>query len=197
MNDFAFIGDIHGALGPLMEILPKAERLANHIVFLGDYINRGNDSRRVLAELVAFKSKNLKRSTFLYGHHELALIDALKRNRSEDFLRMGGAATLRQYPRRSKTGDLLSLTERFPPEQRQFLTSLKPSFSSEGVAATHCEAWASSDVGQFGVYGHQPQDTGRPNISEYRALIDTGCGTLPNGRLTCFLWPSREWIQTS
>lgn len=196
-DEVAFIGDIHGAVEPLRKILHAASTSAAQIVFLGDYINRGKESRKTLDTLIDFKSSLPKRTVFLYGHHELALLDALTSDRSERFLRLGGAATLRQYPRRTDSGRILTLGERLPPTHREFLHSLKASFDGEAVFGMHCEAWAPAAKDGFGVFGHQPQKSLLPNVSDDRAVIDTGCGTLDQGRLTCFFWPSKSWVQAS
>jgi hypothetical protein len=52
------------------------------------------------------------------------------------------------------------------------------------------------DSGHFGVFGHSAQTSEVPTVTDSAAWIDTGCGTWPSGRLTCFFWPSRTWIQT-
>ena len=49
----AFVGDIHGNLAALSGLLALLDRIGNidRIVFLGDYINKGQDSAAVIQTL--------------------------------------------------------------------------------------------------------------------------------------------------
>ena len=67
------IGDIHGCLDALNEILEMVKSYPEHrLVFLGDYIDRGPFSDEVLSRL-----RKLEDSIFLCGNHELWLIQAV------------------------------------------------------------------------------------------------------------------------
>src|SRR5687768_11052256 len=61
------IGDIHGMFRPLETILRPIPRLDPdaHLIFVGDYVNRGLDSRKVIELLLT-----LKNATFLRGNHD-------------------------------------------------------------------------------------------------------------------------------
>ena len=74
------IGDIHGRADLLEDALKRIDTdLANSPtsvsveVFLGDYIDRGPESRRVLDQLVA--RKRTHQTVFLKGNHETFLMD--------------------------------------------------------------------------------------------------------------------------
>src|SRR5580698_10046109 len=91
------IGDIHGcskALGALIDaIAPRAE---DAIVTLGDYIDRGSDSRGVLDKLITLAGHC--RLIPLLGNHEEKLLDALHSTENlRSWLTCGGADTLRSY----------------------------------------------------------------------------------------------------
>ena len=98
-EDLFVIGDVHGCaqeLETLLEELPL--RAASAIVFLGDYIDRGPNSRQVI-ELIMDLS--LVHDVFpLMGNHESLLLDfidsasPLSRAR---FMYNGGGATLQSY----------------------------------------------------------------------------------------------------
>src|SRR5271165_4467013 len=91
------IGDIHGCSAAL-EALIEAIRPCRDdcIVTLGDYINRGPDSRRVIERLIELKSRC--RLVPLFGNHEEMLFTALAdRYPVEYFLGVGGDATLDSY----------------------------------------------------------------------------------------------------
>ena len=71
------IGDIHGMNGLLKELLNKILPRLNAgdtLVFLGDYIDRGPDSKGVLLTLMGLKNKY--RCIFLRGNHEQFMLDA-------------------------------------------------------------------------------------------------------------------------
>jgi diadenosine tetraphosphatase ApaH/serine/threonine PP2A family protein phosphatase len=97
------VGDIHGRLDLLSALLAKiaadaATTVAPRrvLVFLGDYVDRGNDSRGVLDRLSAgiagFESVCLK------GNHEEVLLDFLvDPSLWEEWRRFGGLETLASY----------------------------------------------------------------------------------------------------
>jgi serine/threonine protein phosphatase 1 len=180
-----------------MKAVERAQDAADTIVMLGDYVNRGAQSREVLDFLVEARAALAGRIHFLAGHHDLAFLAALDDDRLDFFLRMGGAATMASYPRDGAEGSRLSPHERVPQSHVDFLRRLEPFFSTDGCYAAHDQA-DSPELApmQFGVFGHRLLPDGVPIITDGVALIDTGCGTLPKGRLTCFLWPSRRWFQT-
>ena len=195
-DQIAFIGDVHGVLAPLITVVERARDGAESLVFLGDYVNRGPQSSQVLEYLVGLQDDLGARGNFLLGHHDEAFLAAIVDDRIDRFLRMGGAATLSSYPRRGVDGNRRTLSQRVPAAHVDFLRSLALSFKGPGCFAAHDP---SSGVAlppeTFGVFGHRLLPSRVPEIQECRALIDTGCGTLPDGKLTCFLWPSRTWYQ--
>ncbi|MBL6763977.1 MAG: serine/threonine protein phosphatase [Verrucomicrobiae bacterium] len=96
MRTFA-IGDVHGCLDTLIAVLEQARPDADdRIVFLGDYVDRGPDSRRLIDWLIAESStRNL---VTLRGNHEIMMLESrynplLCRN----WLACGGLATLDSY----------------------------------------------------------------------------------------------------
>jgi serine/threonine protein phosphatase 1 len=91
------IGDIHGcsaALDALLEAIRP--RLEDTIVTLGDYINRGPDSRGVLERLIDLTRRC--RLVPLLGNHDQMLLDVRPGKRPIYWLLdMGGTATLDSY----------------------------------------------------------------------------------------------------
>ena len=77
------VGDIHGRddlLSPLLDtILAEAGAAAAHttVVFLGDYVDRGADSNRVLQRLVDLRSQGRVETRFLLGNHDEMLLKFL------------------------------------------------------------------------------------------------------------------------
>ncbi|PLX97504.1 MAG: hypothetical protein C0622_12860 [Desulfuromonas sp.] len=71
------IGDIHGHLDELRELLHRVQPTEHdRVVFLGDYIDRGPDSRGVLDELIWF-AERFPQTIFLRGNHEQMFLDAV------------------------------------------------------------------------------------------------------------------------
>jgi serine/threonine protein phosphatase 1 len=76
------IGDVHGRFDLMIDLLDRicrdAETRADgrrpRIVFLGDYIDRGDDSRSVLDAIVRLCAGNSPDLVFLRGNHEAALM---------------------------------------------------------------------------------------------------------------------------
>ncbi len=197
-DQIAFIGDIHGVLEPLTRVVERARDAAEALVFLGDYVNRGPQSSQVIEYLVGLRHDLGSRAYFLLGHHDEAFLAAIEDDRMDRFLRMGGAATLSSYPGGDADGALLPLSQRVPATHVEFLRNLGRSFVGPGCFAAHDPSDGEALPAEtFGVFGHRLLPGGVPEIDESRALIDTGCGTLPEGKLTCFLWPTRTWFQAS
>jgi serine/threonine protein phosphatase 1 len=91
------VGDIHGcskALDALIEVIRP--RIGDTIVTLGDYIDRGPDSRGVIDRLIELGHRC--HLVPLMGNHEEMLFEALEGSFPlEYFLGVGGDATLDSY----------------------------------------------------------------------------------------------------
>jgi serine/threonine protein phosphatase 1 len=98
------VGDIHGRLDLLQSMLDLIESDAsNHaaerrvLVFLGDYVDRGPDSRGVVERLIGGAPQGFE-AHFLKGNHEAILLDFLAEAwRLDHWLLNGGEATMRSY----------------------------------------------------------------------------------------------------
>ena len=193
----AFIGDIHGCVDEFRSVSRRALQEADHVVFLGDYVDRGPDSRSVVEALVQLQGDSPNRTTFLRGNHDAAFLGILDDDDGlESFLRMGGAKTVRSYLEPPYQDALSRLRAAVPQAHRQFLESLGTVYDGTDVIAVHDPKDAPTD-GRFVIAGHATQSSLVPLVSEKMALIDTGCGTRLGGRLTCFLWPTQRWWQSS
>src|SRR5262249_12830903 len=119
------IGDIHGCADALTAVLTAVEPgPVDTVVMLGDYIDRGPNSRGVLDQVIALA--NRCRLVSLIGNHEEALLDSLRdKSNLRRWLDLGGADTLRSYgwalggPRRA-------LEDWIPLPHREFLTHCRP-----------------------------------------------------------------------
>lgn len=72
------IGDIHGELAHLHRLWNKLPKLksTDTIVFLGDYIDRGPDSRGVIEFVRTLPERTSAKVVTLMGNHEQILLDA-------------------------------------------------------------------------------------------------------------------------
>ena len=99
------IGDVHGRLDLLEQLLDSIERdvegrpqRKTALIFLGDLIDRGPDSRGVIERLRNFRPDRL-RPYFLAGNHEEVLLRLLKGERGilASWLKYGGAECMASY----------------------------------------------------------------------------------------------------
>lgn len=100
------IPDIHGRLGLLEQALDAIAGLASKgtVVFLGDYVDRGPDTRRVVERLMAGPDPGWNWIT-LEGNHERMMVRAICEHRPVTWLaKNGGGPTLLSYghPRKGK-----------------------------------------------------------------------------------------------
>jgi len=145
------VGDVHGRLDLLAalegRILADARRrrLSRWAVcYLGDYVDRGPDSRGVLDRLLD-NPLRLPARVFLAGNHEDALrafLDGATDGLS--WMRYGGVATLASYglgfpePGCPDTDTLRDrLRARMPPRHRAFLASLRVFLRWRGFLLVH------------------------------------------------------------
>jgi serine/threonine protein phosphatase 1 len=95
------VGDVHGEaerLAELLRVLPH--RPGDRFVFVGDYVDRGPDARRVVDLLLAFARE--RECVFLMGNHESMFLDFLGWRGpayfgGDAFLMNGGDRTLASY----------------------------------------------------------------------------------------------------
>jgi serine/threonine protein phosphatase 1 len=196
MNDLVFaIGDIHGrldltlaALDAIGERAVAAESF--RFIFLGDYIDRGPDSRGVV-ELMMKLSRD-HRYVCLKGNHEAMMVQCLTGGSSDDFSRWtdnGGRETLRSYGAEDWDAAIAAVpTEHVRWMQALPLTSgdghriyvhagLMPSTPFERQTEETClwirERFLRAGPHQFDghvVHGHTPQWAGKPELGEPELL---------------------------
>jgi serine/threonine protein phosphatase 1 len=110
------IGDIHGnsvALDALMHAVQPTP--ADLLVFLGDYVDRGPDSKGVLDRLISWKQH--VQMICLRGNHELMMCRALcDHNDRRNWMHVGGTETIASYAVAGRAG-----IESIPEEHWKFL----------------------------------------------------------------------------
>ena len=198
------IGDIHGQLGMLENLMAKIPWRPDKdsLVFLGDYVDRGPDSKGVVAYISSL-TRNYSRVSCVLGNHEGMLTDYLKGVHRGLYLSNGGLTTLKAYEREKCSGGVLGVIE-IPSEHNAFYASLKPYFEIEEYYLVHAgfrpgvpmalqtktdmmwirEPFISStfDFGKKIVFGHTPFL--EPLVTKNKIGIDTGAA---HGRRLCCL----------
>lgn len=91
------IADIHGEYEKLASLLAVLEKDAKEYVFLGDFVNKGDNAKEVISCLTDLAK--VRKCTFLMGDHEYAWLQYFAgEERFLDFLiDYGGVATLKRY----------------------------------------------------------------------------------------------------
>jgi serine/threonine protein phosphatase 1 len=136
------IGDIHGRLDCLDSIMSQIsydeagrDKADTTIVFLGDLIDRGADSRGVIERAMDIAGRY--KTVFLMGNHEEILIRAWEGDSRAAALlhRVGGRETVMSYGVPASDydagdlGELMTLVgDRIPPEHIEFLREFRESY---------------------------------------------------------------------
>ena len=129
---FIAVGDIHGRL----DLLDKLHDVVTDVprdwpaVFVGDYIDRGDNSAGVLARLCAPRSAFVRDVVFLRGNHEDMLLSFLDRPEEAGprWLRHGGMQTLASF------GLDLSTAPRTPEDYGKVRDGLIAALGTERIA---------------------------------------------------------------
>ena len=192
------VGDIHGAASKLDTLLAsvrawiarEAEDSSYRFVFLGDYINRGPDTKRVLKLVQALQAEG---AMCLRGNHEQMMIDALDDpERRQHFYRSGGLETTESLATKDAFIEAVewakSLPTSFEDERRYFVhAGVRPGATLADQTDID-RLWIRAPFLDFEgpfpkyiVHGHSPVrpsvDGSRlPDIRDTRCNLDTGAG---------------------
>jgi serine/threonine protein phosphatase 1 len=94
------IGDIHGHLAALEDLLAKVQPTLSRsdvLVFLGDYIDKGPDVRGCLDRIIAMREEAPCPVVGLLGNHDQAMLRTWKDPTSHSWIFMGGFETIESY----------------------------------------------------------------------------------------------------
>ena len=215
------VGDIHGRADLLGHLHTRiridasdAPERTKVVVYLGDYVDRGPDSRGVVGALLAEPLPGF-RTVALRGNHEELLLEFLtKPETARIWVMNGGDATLRSYGVNPKDGDCFAVRDRFaaalPDAHATFFAGLPLIhtvgdyfFAHAGIRpgvaldrqSTDDLLWireefldSRADFGKVVVHGHTPRRV--PDLNFNRIGIDTGA--FATGRLTCLVLAGAE-----
>jgi serine/threonine protein phosphatase 1 len=203
------IGDIHGCSTALKTILDAIDPQADDtIVTLGDYIDRGPDSRGVIDLLL-----DLQRRTQLVplrGNHEIMMLQSFENYlHGPMWVQSGGLETLASYD---------GAPDNVPVEHINFMRQSKPSFETEKFLFVHANYdanlplakqpetllyWEHIDrsmprahySGKTAIVGHTPQRDGEFLDEGHLICLDTFC--CGGGWLTALELNSRDSWQAN
>jgi serine/threonine protein phosphatase 1 len=202
MGKLFAIGDIHGCLSKLQNLMGMIEVNPQNdtIIFVGDYIDRGSDSKGVI-DLVIDLRQRFKNVICLMGNHEKMLINYHFEGIDEEiFFLNGGHITAFSYGLvRTPKGVRMNIPEahlEFYKSLRMFYETDRHIFVHAGLRPgvplakqnSHDMLWIRNefirtkhDFGKIVVYGHTPVP--HPMVDETKIGIDTGA--VYGGMLTC------------
>lgn len=213
------VGDVHGRADLLSGVFARIdEDLAArpmkepYEIFLGDYFDRGADSRSVIDLLIARQREH--KALFLKGNHEVYALKVLTDpSLLPEWLQIGGATTLLSYgvklsgrnDQKAAEDAVAAFRRAMPDSHRRFIEGLALSYSCGDYFFTHAGVrpgvpldkqsqqdllWIrdefllhEDDFGKVIVHGHTPAM--QPDIRQNRINIDTGA--YATGRLTCLV----------
>ena len=211
---FYLIGDIHGYLESLSSLIDKLKNEISEndtIIFLGDYIDRGEFSYEVIEFLLSL-AKTYK-TVFLKGNHEDMLLNFIMGQDSNGiYFLNGGEATIRSYIR--NCGSF-----RIPYRHQLFFNSLRLFYEGDDFIAVHAglnpiadslenqkhkdliwirdefyradKKWAKTVI-----FGHTPtshlKKSGGIYIDKERNLIGIDTGVIFGNYISCLRWPDRK-----
>ena len=202
---YAF-GDIHGCddlLTALLDsILVQPGRQPPLLVFLGDYVDRGSDSRNVIEILIDLQS-GYPDARFLCGNHEEAMLRFLgDAAQGPAWFEFGGRETLLSYgvaPPRERSAEACAITQAallaaLPESHLNFLSSLEDWVELGDFFFVHAGVRPDVDLGEQSrrdllwirepflnddrrlskiiVHGHTPAEA--PHADHRRVGVDTG-----------------------
>ncbi|HEX8751170.1 MAG TPA: metallophosphoesterase, partial [Nitrospira sp.] len=154
------IGDVHGNRAALDDLLDRLEAeldAGDTVVFLGDYIDRGPDSKGCIDSILRFRTKTQATVVTPLGNHEDGLLRTLEHPHRYSWLTvMQGLATVRSYS--ADAADVLAsalesagprlvldrvalpyeaFLDAMPPEHLAFFKGLKPFCRTADCVCVH------------------------------------------------------------
>jgi serine/threonine protein phosphatase 1 len=185
------IGDIHGCAAALRAIVQVISLQPDDtLVTLGDCVDRGPESRQVLEELLSLRERC--RLVPLLGNHEEMMLNFLDgKQQPDNWLEVGGVATVRSYSPKSDPEDIT-------PEHIDYIRTwgdfyetsshffVHASYEPEQRLANHqtltlrwhsLREWAPEPhvSGKTAIVGHTSQKSGEVLDLGHLICIDTYC----------------------
>ncbi len=150
MSKLFAVGDIHGHFTALTELMTSMlahgglEPETDTVVFLGDYVDGGPDTKSVITQLIDWQER-YPHWRFLKGNHEDLMLDALVynfRTYGDYYIwwNQGGRATAQSYLPSNATGydrAIMQPRDYIPPDHLAWLNSLPLTHEQDGYVFVH------------------------------------------------------------
>ncbi len=125
------IGDIHGCSNTFQKLLLDKIKIqkADKIYCIGDYIDRGNDSKGVIDFILKLRKQGYKIHT-LRGNHEQLMFDSIKSEKNfKHWVKNGGDTTLKSFR--------ISSYDKMKPVYKNFFNRTKFFIQSGNIIFVH------------------------------------------------------------
>ena len=197
MSRYIAITDIHGELEKLNDALNKIEKRDDDtFVFMGDYIDRGANSKGVVERIIELGDRY--KCIYLIGSHEYALLHA----KTDDYYQFlfdnyGGPATVRSYGSFENIfkihGDFFRSLKFYHLTDKYLFVhaGINPDYPLEEqdeVDLVYIRGkfiYSKHKLPQKIIFGHTEFD--KPYIDEGKICIDLGCGKYKNAHLCALI----------
>jgi serine/threonine protein phosphatase 1 len=212
------IGDIHGYYNRLLGLFKNLIdwlKDGDCVIFLGDYIDRGDQSYEVVDFLINISRGSRFSTVFLKGNHEDMLMSYLRgADRFGSYISNGGDATIRSYVAHHGAFTL-------PEHHLGFYGNLRLYYEGEDFIAVH--AGLNPDIDALDeqdehdllwirerfyrankrwtktvIFGHTPTAfiTGENAVyfDDERNIIGIDSGVIFGKSLSCLVWPEKKII---
>ena len=209
------IGDIHGQIFKLRKLIDRLYINDTYqLVFVGDYIDRGDYSFEVIEYLIGLSKRY--NCVFLKGNHEEMFMNYLSGINESMFIQNGGYGTIQNY---KKNGCDLSQTNyvdrHLPYTHLEFFRGLQYYYETDDYIFVHAGLLSKDiplekqpketllwerydfinsefDWGKKVIFGHTPNK--EILKMDNKICIDTGA-CYGDGSLTCVVLPEERFIQ--
>ncbi len=148
------VGDIHGDAEQLERLLERIpyDPQGDELIFLGDYVDRGPDAKRVVEIVMDLVERGGGRTIALRGNHEAMMLAALEGEQLARWILNGGGTTVLSYggsieAEESDEGEVIEVDFDLPDEHVRFVESLPYWYENEHAIYVHAglSAGRSSD----------------------------------------------------
>ena len=208
------IADIHGCLEKLEDLITKiSPGQDDHIIFLGDYIDRSANPKKVIDFLIEL-SANVS-CTFLRGNHENMFLEFLEYGTNKTiFFANGGLRTIDSYVQPHPFSTHVQVARALPEAHRDFYAGLKWYHEDQGYIYVHAGVkpgvamhlqdrrdliwirdefiFSTTGLEEKVIFGHTP--FARPLLKPDKIGIDTGA--VYGGCLTAVQLPEEVFIRS-
>ncbi|QCT75476.1 serine/threonine protein phosphatase [Macrococcoides canis] len=184
MNYF-IVGDVHGCFFTLKKIMKHWKKGEEQLIFVGDYINKGCNSRDVVYYIR--KLCNMYPDTVcIKGNHEYKMVQYMMQHTPKSEMKENYRRTLSHYPVKKFDSDI------------EWMHSLPLYYENDVLYVTHAgvnwlnfrkfsteSSWCVlryrgklKNMHKLQVIGHTPTESGKPEYDKKRNIlnIDTGAG---------------------